>query len=65
MQRSFAKYDRFRKQRKIARREAFLAELGRVVPWRRPEAPIELYYPLAGKGRKPYRLSTMLRIHLL
>ena len=35
MQRSFAEYDGFRKQRKITRREAFLAEMERVVPWRR------------------------------
>lgn len=65
MQRSFAEYDGFRKQRKITRREAFLAEMERVVPWRRLEALIEPHYPLGGKGRKPYRLSTMLRIHLL
>ena len=65
MQRSFAEYDGFRKQRKITRREAFLAEMERVVPWRRLEALIEPHYPLAGKGRKPYRLSTMLRVHLL
>ena len=65
MQRSFAEYDGFRKQRKITRREVFLAEMERVVPWRRLEALIELNYPLAGKDRKPYRLSTMLRVHLL
>lgn len=65
MQRSFAEYDGFRKQRKITRREAFLAEMERVVPWRRLESLIEPHYPLAGKGRKPYRLSTMLRVHLL
>ena len=65
MQRSFAEYDGFRKQRKITRREAFLAEMERVVPWRRLEGLIEPHYPLAGKGRKPYPLSTMLRIHFL
>ena len=32
MQRSFAEYDGFRKQRKVTRREAFLAEMDRVVP---------------------------------
>ena len=65
MQGSFAEYDGFRKQRKITRREAFLAEMERVVPWRRLEAVIEPHYPVGGKGRKPYRLSTMLRVHLL
>ncbi|HEY2019206.1 MAG TPA: IS5 family transposase [Bryobacteraceae bacterium] len=65
MQRSFAEYDGFRKQRKVTRREAFLAEMDRVVPWRRLEALIEPYYPVAGKGRKPYPLNVMLRIHFL
>lgn len=65
MQHSFAEYDGFRKQRKVTRREAFLAEMDRVVPWRRFAALIEPHYPTCGKGRKPYPLSTMLRIHLL
>ena len=37
----------------------------RVVPWSRLEALIEPRYPVAGKGRKPCPLSTMLRVHLL
>jgi transposase, IS5 family len=65
MQRSFAEYDGFRKQRKTTRREAFLAEMDRVVPWHRLEALIEPHYPVAGNGRKPYPLGTMLRIHFL
>ena len=65
MQCSFAEYDGFRKQRKITRREAFLAEMDRVVPWARLEALIEPHYPVAGNGRKPYPLSTILRIHFL
>ena len=65
MQHSFAEYDGFRKQRKVTRREAFLAEMGRVVPWQRLEALIEPHYPTAGNGRKPYPLSTMLRVHFL
>jgi IS5 family transposase len=66
MQRSFAEYDGFRKQRKVTRREeAFLAEMDRVVPWQRLEALIEPHYPVAGNGRKPYPLGTMLRVHFL
>lgn len=65
MQRSFAEYDGFRKQRKVTRREAFLSEMDRVVPWPRLEALIAPHYPTAGKGRKPYPLSTMLRVHFL
>lgn len=65
MQRSFAEYDGFRKQRKITRREAFLSEMDAVVPWSRLEALIAPHYPTAGQGRKPYPLGTMLRIHFL
>ncbi len=65
MQRSFAEYDGFRKQRKVTRREAFLAELDRVVPWARLDALIAPHYPASGNGRKPYPLNTMLRVHFL
>ena len=65
MQRSFAEFEGFRKQRKTTRREAFLAEMDRVIPWQRLEALIEPVYPTAGNGRRPYPLGTMLRIHLL
>lgn len=65
MQRSFAEVDGFRKQRKVTRRETFLAEMERVVPWRRLEGLIEPHYPQAGRGRRPYPLGTMLRIHFL
>jgi len=65
MQRSFAEVDGFRKQRKVTRREAFLAEMERIVPWQRLEALVEPHYPKAGNGRRPYPLGSMLRIHFL
>jgi IS5 family transposase len=65
MQRSFAEVDGFRKQHKVTRRAAFLEQMARVVPWRRLEALIELHYPVAGNGRRPYPLSVMLRVHFL
>jgi IS5 family transposase len=65
MQSSFAEFDGFRKQHKVTRREAFLSQMARVVPWRRLEGLIEPHYPLAGKGRRPYPLSVMLRVHFL
>ena len=52
-------------KRKRTRREVFLAEMSRVVPWKGLEAVIEPHYPKAGLGRRPYALSTMLRIHCL
>lgn len=52
-------------KRKRTRREIFLAEMNRVVPWAKLEAVIKPHYPKAGGGRRPYPLSTMLRIHCL
>ena len=52
-------------KRKQTRREVFLAERDRAVPWARLEALIEPHYPKVGFGRQPYRLATMLRIHCL
>ena len=52
-------------KRKKTRREVFLSEMDQVVPWAELEAVIEPFYPKPGKGRQPYPLRTMLRIHLL
>ncbi len=53
-------------KRKQTRREIFLAEMERIVPWKRLLALIEPHYPVSGRpGRQPYALATMLRIHLL
>ena len=53
-------------QRKRTRREAFLDEMEQVVPWKVLLALIEPHYPVSGRrGRQPYPLATMLRVHLL
>jgi IS5 family transposase len=52
-------------KRKQTRREIFLAVMDQVVPWAALLMPIEPVYPKAGKGRRPYPIKTMLRIHLL
>src|SRR6476660_2607996 len=52
-------------KRKRTRREVFLAERDRAVPWSALEGLIEPHYPKAGGGRRPYALATMLRIHCL
>ena len=54
-----------RSKRKRTRREVFLDEMDRTIPWNLLEAIIEPHYPKAGNGRRPYPLSTMLRIHCL
>jgi len=55
----------FGKQRKVTRRDVFLAEMAWVVPWLRLEALIEPHYPKSRNGRKPYPLGVMLRVHFL
>ena len=52
-------------KRKRTRREVFLAEMEQVIPWDALLALIEPVYPKAGRGRRPYPLATMLRIHLM
>lgn len=52
-------------KRKKTRREIFLAEMEQVVPWDSLLALIEPFYPVAGRGRHPYPIATMLRVHLL
>nr|WP_242613363.1 IS5 family transposase [Xanthomonas oryzae] len=53
-------------KRKQTRREIFLAEMERIVPWKQLLALIAPHYPVSGRpGRQPYALATMLRIHLL
>jgi transposase, IS5 family len=52
-------------KRKKTRREIFLAEMEQVVPWKPLLDLIEPLYPVAGRGRHPYPLQTMLRIHLM
>src|SRR5665213_2313571 len=52
-------------KRKKTRREVFLEEMDQVVPWKSLLMLIEPLYPIAGRGRHPYPLQTMLRVHLM
>jgi len=52
-------------KRKKTRREVFLEEMDQVVPWKSLLNLIEPLYPIAGRGRHPYPLETMLRVHLM
>ncbi len=47
------------------RRQKFLERLDGLVPWERFEAAIGPHYPKPGRGRRPYPLSVMLRIHIV
>jgi len=55
----------FEKYRKPTRREQFLEEMERIVPWSELEGLIEPYYPKGENGRPPMGLSVMLRIYFL
>ena len=52
-------------KRKKTRREVFLQEMELVVPWKVLLKIIEPHYPVAGRGRRPYALESMLRVHLM
>ena len=52
-------------KKKKTRREIFLEEMEQVVPWEKLLKIIEPHYPVAGRGRQPYPLQTILRVHLL
>jgi IS5 family transposase len=56
----------FEQYRKPTRRERFLDEMNRVVPWAELVATIEPVYPKAeGSGRPPIGVERMLRLHCL
>src|SRR5262245_25569196 len=64
-QTSFASLEYAGKKRKT-RREVFLAEMDRVVPWQRLIALIEPHYPRSGRvGRPPMGVPRMLRMYFL
>ena len=50
-------------KKRRTRRELFLERMEALVPWERLEARIRPLYPKAGRGRQPYPLAAMLRIH--
>ncbi len=61
-QATFAELEHDLKTRRT-RREVFLETMDGLVPWERLEARIEPFDPKIGRGRRPYPLSVMLRVH--
>ena len=55
----------FAGKRKQTRREKFLSQMERAVPWKVFAELMEPHYPKPGNGRRPYPLETMLRIHFM
>jgi transposase, IS5 family len=52
-------------KKKQTRRDRFLGEMDRVVPWARLVARLRPFYPKGERGRPPIGLERMLRIYLL
>ena len=55
----------FERHRKMTRRERFLQEMDRIVPWRRLVEVVAPYYPSGERGRPPVGLERMLRVYCL
>ena len=50
---------------KVTRRERFLTEMDTVIPWARLLALVAPHYAVAGRGRRPLPVETMLRVYFL
>lgn len=55
----------YQRKRRPTRRERFLAEMDQLIPWARIEKKLKKHYPKGKRGRPPYSLSVMLRIHCM
>ena len=61
---SFAQ-EEYARKKKITRRDKFLAEMNRVVPWARLVELILPHYPKGKRGRPPIGIEKMLRVYFL
>ncbi len=52
-------------KRKQTRKESFLIEIDRIMPWKGLIALLDPYFPTREAGRRAYTLMEMLRIHLI
>jgi IS5 family transposase len=52
-------------KKKQTRRDKFLAEMERVVPWARLVERLQPLYPTGARGRPPIGLERMLRLYLV
>ena len=50
-------------RKRKTRRELFLERMDGLIPWERLEERIRPCYPQAGRGRRPYALAVLLRVH--
>ena len=64
-QQTLASQASFERYGKKTRREKFLEEMDRILPWPELESLIAPHYPKEGNGRPPVGLSVVLRIYFL
>jgi IS5 family transposase len=64
-QRTFASQVEFKKYGRKSRRELFLDEMERIVPWSGLLALVRPHYAVAGNGRRPVGLEIMLRTYFV
>ena len=64
-QRTFASQSEFQKYGRKSRRELFLDEMERIVPWSGLLALVRPHYAKAGNGRRPVGLEIMLRTYFV
>ena len=64
-QRTLGAQSSFEKYGRKSRREHFLDEMNKVVPWAGLLALVEPHYPKAGNGRRPVGLEIMLRAYFV
>jgi transposase, IS5 family len=64
-QQSLASQSGFEKYGRKSRRELFLDEMEKIVPWSGLEALVRPHYAKAGKGRQPVGLSIMFRTYFV
>ena len=61
-QSTFAELEHDAKKR-VTRRVKFVSKMDGLIPWERLERGIEPFYPKPRRGRRPYPLGSMLRVH--
>ena len=64
-QRTFSSQAAFQKYGRKSRRELFLDEMERIVPWSELLSLVRPHYAKAGNGRRPVGLEIMLRVYFV
>jgi transposase, IS5 family len=55
----------YAQKKKLTRRDKFLSEMGKIVPWAQLRDTIAPHYPTGKRGRPPIGIDRMLRIYFL